>query len=91
MSESGFNRKVLKLLQFYLDERSQLVKYNSITSKFIDSKNGVPQEPVLGALLSLIYINDFHYYVKQRKDMFFADETMLCFVGWNKYKEQNTA
>ena len=52
---------------------------------FFPIESGVPQGPVLGPLLSLIYINDLEVNIKS-KVKFFADDTMIFSVVQDIYK-----
>ena len=62
------------MLSSYLNNRKQYVSFNNTNSSTKNIECGVPQESILGAYLSLIYINDLSNYVKT-DSKFFADDT----------------
>jgi hypothetical protein len=77
-------RKKTKLwLESYLSYRSQYVEIVAKTedicnqnykSTFRAIKRGVPQGPILGLCLFLLYINDFPQYIPDTKVVLFADD-----------------
>ena len=58
----------------------QFVSINDYNSNLADAKYGVPQCPILGPLLFLIYINDLHVALKYYKVCNFADDTKIIIV-----------
>ena len=56
----------------YLKHRKEYVSINGYNSKHLPISLGVPQGPVLGPLLSLIYINDLNNAIKYCKVHHFA-------------------
>ena len=62
--------------QHYLSNRKQCVVLNGSRSRYSRIKSGVPQDSVLGPLLSHIFINDLERNIKSNIK-FFADDTML--------------
>ena len=79
MRQNGISGKLLKLFQNYLSNRKQRVVLNGFSSDYSSIESGVPQGPVLGPLLFLIYINDLEKNIKSNVN-FFADDTMLFSV-----------
>ena len=69
----------LQLIQNYLTNRKQYVKYNThkSTLKMIDT--GVPQGSILGPLLFSIYINDLVNVSNTFKYVMYADDTTIYF------------
>ena len=63
--------------QSYLTNRLQFVSINGFTSDTILMPIGVPQGSILGPLLFLIYINDFHQSISFSNPRHFADDTNL--------------
>ena len=73
----GVRGKTDNWFSSYLKNRTQFVTFNGFNSELKEIKCGVPQGPILGPLLFLIYINDLHYSIKFCKVHHFADDTNL--------------
>ena len=82
LSHYGVRGTVNSLFKSYLSNRFQSVTIHENKSETILIKHGVPQGSVLGPLLFLIYINDFHKTIKHSKVIHFADDTSL--INCNK-------
>ena len=72
-----FNSQSAQLLKSYLSNRKQFVKISAISSECHKISIGVPQDSVLGPLLSLIFINDLILTSKNFNFVLFADDTNL--------------
>ena len=65
----------------YLSNRSQYVEYNNSKSDTKLIKHGVPQCPILGPLLFIIYMNDFSRSFDRLFFILFADDTSVFIEG----------
>ena len=72
----GICGRYYNLIQSFLDNRHQKVVLNGQSSNWSLIKAGVPQGPVLGPLLLLVYINDLLQGLRCNAKLF-ADDTSL--------------
>ena len=72
----GFDNLTVKWFQSYLQNRTQLVSVNGVSSDKLNISCGVPQGSVLGPLLFNLYINDMETSVTC-KLMLYADDAAL--------------
>ena len=73
----GIRETSLKLIESYLSDRKQYVSLDNQNSSFLPVKVGVPQGSILGPLLFIIYINDFHKASSKFHPIVYADDSTL--------------
>jgi hypothetical protein len=73
----GVSQLELAWFQSYLSNRQQQCQVNGCLSNKGEIICGVPQGPILGPLLSLIYINDLPNYLKTTTPCLHANDTQI--------------
>jgi len=64
-------------MENYLVNRKQYVEFNETCSDYLKITTGVPQGSIIGPLLFLIYVNDFHKSCSLFYPIVYADDTTL--------------
>lgn len=83
LKKYNFDPSALEMMKSYLTNRQQAVRNKKELSSFLSVTVGVPQGSVLGAILFIIYTNDFTQ-VDDEADFFvFADDTNSALKGSN--------
>nr|CAI5823997.1 unnamed protein product [Callosobruchus analis] len=73
----------MKWFKEYLTNRFQHVLVGKSKSLNNESKYGVPQGSILGALLFIIFLNDINYIEGLEFINLFADDTLIACTGSN--------
>ena len=79
LSHYGIRGKALEWFTSYLSNRSQYVHVNGVDSQIKSIDCGIPQGSLLGPLLFIIYINDFHRSSDNLSCILFADDSNLLY------------
>ena len=83
LSYYGVRGIALSWFRSYLSDRKQYVSLNGIDSSRQTICCGVPQGSLLGPLLFILYINDFHLSSDVLSFIFFADDSSVFFSHEN--------
>lgn len=79
LKSCGVSGGAVDLLSSYLENRSQQVRLNGITSSSRIVTTGVPQGSILGPLLFTVYTSNFHRFIKHAKIHMYADDTQVYY------------
>ena len=79
LSHYGIRGKALEWFRSYLRDRKQFVSVQNENSSTKIVHCGVPQGSLLGPLLFIIYINDFHKSSDRLSFIHFADDSSIFF------------
>ena len=74
------NGNALQLLKSYLVDRTQRSYVNGVLSTEQYVSCGIPQGPILGSFLFIIYVNDFPKCLQHTIPGMFADDTNITMV-----------
>ena len=85
LSHYGIRGIALEWFRSYLQNRKQYVYLNDHSSSLKEINCGVPQGSILGPLLFIVYINDFHRSSDILSFILFADDSNVFFAHKNPY------
>ena len=86
----GIRNTALTLLKSYFTNRKQYCHYKGTNSTMRAIYKGVPQGSILGPLLFILYVNDFHLSSNKFTFLMYADDTTLLSTYDTFYEHTDT-
>jgi len=78
LQRHNFSKSAVALIDSYLQDRTQAVKFRGSYSSFLKLDLGVPQGSVLGPLLYIIYVNELPEQILDGHITMYADDTTIA-------------
>ena len=89
MKYFGFRASVSKWFESYVSNRKFWVCIDNVFSEAGTLKYSVPQIPILGSLLFLLYVNDLPQSLSDKGSYLYADDTCIFYQHEDIKKIEN--